>query len=352
VIGITGSAGKTTTTTLVGRIAQSAVKHGLVAHKTAWVGGNIGTPLIDHLDEIQATDLVILELSSFQLELMTTSPHLATVLNITPNHLDRHTSMAAYTAAKRRILDFQVKGDVAVLDREDPGAFNLKNAVKGRLVTFGFERSDLPGTFLDGNMISVKDGKESQALFPQSLVELRGRHNLLNVIASAAIAWSAGIPVEAMTAALVGFTGVPHRLEYIRTYKGARWYNDSIATAPERTIADIRAFDEPLVLLLGGRDKNLPWEDLARLVKERVKHVVLFGEAAGKIADTLTKAPGSGSSITTSCCSSLEEAVQAAASVAAEGDVVLLAPGGTSFDEFVDFEERGDRFKQWVNKLS
>jgi UDP-N-acetylmuramoylalanine--D-glutamate ligase len=352
VIGITGSAGKTTTTTLVGRIAQSAVKHGLVAHKTAWVGGNIGTPLIDHLDEIQATDLVILELSSFQLELMTTSPHLATVLNITPNHLDRHTSMAAYTAAKRRILDFQVKGDVAVLDREDPGAFNLKNAVKGRLVTFGFERSDLPGTFLDGNMISVKDGKESQALFPQSLVELRGRHNLLNVIASAAIAWSAGIPVEAMTAALVGFTGVPHRLEYIRTYKGARWYNDSIATAPERTIADIRAFDEPLVLLLGGRDKNLPWEDLARLVKERVKHVILFGEAAGKIADTLTKAPGSGSSITTSCCSSLEEAVQAAASVAAEGDVVLLAPGGTSFDEFVDFEERGDRFKQWVNKLS
>jgi UDP-N-acetylmuramoylalanine--D-glutamate ligase len=350
VIGITGSAGKTTTTTLVGRMAQSAVERGLVPHKKAWVGGNIGNPLIDHLDEIQPSDLVILELSSFQLELMSTSPHLAVVLNITPNHLDRHASMADYTAAKQRILDFQGKGDIAVLDREDPGAFNLKDAVKGQLVTFGFEQSDLPGTFLDGDVISVRDGKASDALFPRSLVELRGRHNLLNVIASAAIAWSAGIPVEAMTAALVGFCGVPHRLEYVRTFKGARWYNDSIATAPERTIADIRSFDEPLVLLLGGRDKNLPWEDLARLVKEKVKHVILFGEAAGKISDALTKVPGS--ITTTSRHPGLEEAVQAAASVAADGDVVLLAPGGTSFDEFVDFEERGDRFKQWVNKLS
>ena len=139
----------------------------------------------------------------------------------------------------------------------------------------------------------MNDGKSSKTLFSRALIQLRGQHNVLNVIAAAAIAWSAGIPVEAMTAALMGFSGVPHRLEYVRTYNGARWYNDSIATAPERTIAAIRAFDEPLVLLLGGRDKNLPWEELATLVKERVKHVILFGEAAAKIADALAKAPAS-----------------------------------------------------------
>jgi UDP-N-acetylmuramoylalanine--D-glutamate ligase len=352
VIGITGSAGKTTTTTLVGRMAQAAVERGLIAHPKAWVGGNIGTPLIDHLDEIGAGDLVILELSSFQLELMTTSPHLATVLNITPNHLDRHASMAAYTAAKQRILDFQGDGDVAVLNREDPGAWGLMAAVKGRLTSFGLKRSEQPGTFLDSDQIAMNDGSSVRSLFPRSLIELRGQHNLINVIAAAAIAWSAGIPVEAMAAALTGFSGVPHRLEFVRTYKGARWYNDSIATAPERTIADIHAFDEPLILLLGGRDKNLPWEDLAGLVKERVKHVILFGEAAAKISDALAKAPATGNPVTVISCANLEEAVQVAASFAVEGDVILLAPGGTSYDHFVDFEERGDRFKQWVNKLS
>jgi UDP-N-acetylmuramoylalanine--D-glutamate ligase len=352
VIGITGSAGKTTTTTLIGHMATVAVERGLVSHPKAWVGGNIGTPLIDLLDQIKANDLVILELSSFQLELMTASPHMSAVLNITPNHLDRHTSMAAYTAAKQRILDFQTEGDVAVLNREDPGSWGLMGVVKGHLATFGFQKSDQPGTFLDGDLISVNDGKTSTPLFSQSLIELRGRHNVLNVIAAAAIAWSAGIPVEAMTAALMGFSGVPHRLEYVRTYNGARWYNDSIATAPERTIAAIRAFDEPLVLLLGGRDKNLPWEDLAKLVKERVKHVILFGEAAAKISVALMKAPSSGKPVTIISCSGLEEAVQAAASFASDGDVVLLAPGGTSYDHFVDFEERGDKFKQWVNKLS
>jgi UDP-N-acetylmuramoylalanine--D-glutamate ligase len=352
VIGITGSAGKTTTTTLVGRMAQTAVEHKLIPHPKAWVGGNIGTPLVDQLDQIKAEDLVILELSSFQLELMTTSPHLAAVLNITPNHLDRHESMASYTAAKQRILDFQSVNDKAILNREDPGSFGLRAAVKGSLVTFGFHKSDLPGTYLDGDLISVNDGKTSKTLFSRALIQLRGQHNVLNVIAAAAIAWSVGIPVEAMTAALMGFSGVPHRLEYIRTYKGARWYNDSIATAPERTIAAIHAFDEPLVLLLGGRDKNLPWEELATLIKERVRHVILFGEAAAKISDALTRAPSAGKPVTIISCSSLEEAVQAAASFASEGDVVLLAPGGTSYDHFIDFEERGDRFKQWVNKLS
>jgi UDP-N-acetylmuramoylalanine--D-glutamate ligase len=328
------------------------VERQLIPHPKVWVGGNIGTPLIDHIDQIQKGDLVILELSSFQLELMTTSPHLAAVLNITPNHLDRHASMAHYAAAKRRILDYQSKKDMAVLNREDAGSFGFKGAVKGKLVTFGIQKPDLPGTFLEGEMISFFDGGTMRPLFSRNLIELRGEHNLINVIAAAAIAGSAGIPDEAMAAALPGFTGVPHRLEYIRTYKGARWYNDSIATAPERTIAALRSFEEPLVLLLGGRDKNLPWKELAQLVTKRVDHLVIFGEAAPKISTALAAIPATGLPETIDVCSGLEEAIQAAARVVQTGDVVLLAPGGTSFDEFRDFEERGDRFKQWVNKLS
>ncbi|MBN2256503.1 MAG: UDP-N-acetylmuramoyl-L-alanine--D-glutamate ligase [Anaerolineaceae bacterium] len=351
VIGITGSAGKTTTTTLVGRMAQAAVDQHLVPYRKVWVGGNIGTPLIDQLDRIQPNDLVILEFSSFQLELMTSAPHVATILNITPNHLDRHTSMAAYTAAKQHILDHQKNQDIAVLNREDPGAFRLKAKVKGRLVTFGLQPSDLPGTFLEGGMITFKDENGEHRLFSRDLIELRGEHNVVNVMAAAAIAWMSGIPAEPMIQALSGFKGVAHRLEYIRTLRGTQWYNDSIATAPERTAAAILSFNEPLVLLLGGRDKDLPWEDLVKLIKVRVKHVVLFGEAAGKIFDVIAKTPASKLPVL-SLCYGLEQAVHTAASFASEGDVVLFSPGGTSYDEFHDFEERGDRYKEWVNKLT
>jgi UDP-N-acetylmuramoylalanine--D-glutamate ligase len=348
-IGITGSAGKTTTTTLVGRICRA----GAAPDQRIWVGGNIGTPLITFVDEMKTTDLVILELSSFQLELMTTSPNISAVLNITPNHLDRHGTMDAYKAAKARILDFQKPEDYTILCRDDAGSSSLIPGVKGRLVTFGWNKpiDRHPGTYLnDANLVFVNDHAE-QILLKREDISLRGDHNVLNVLAACAITSAAGFTPADMLAGIQGFAGVDHRLEYVATVNGAAWYNDSIATAPERTMAAIRSFTEPLVLLIGGRDKKLPWEDLALLIRKRVDHVVVFGEAAPKILDALTKVQSEPPSFTIDRAAGLNEAVNMAFQRAEPDDVVLLSPGGTSYDEFEDFEERGECFRTLVKNL-
>lgn len=350
VIGITGSAGKTTTTTLTGRMARAIVQPG----QQVWVGGNIGLPLIDHLDQIQAQDIVILEFSSFQLELMTCSPHIGAVLNLTPNHLDRHGTLEAYTAAKARILAFQQANDIAVLSREDPGAWALAKHVKGGLVSFGLKRppAGSTGTCLADSALQLFDGQNAHHLMDQSAVSLRGAHNLQNVLAAYAIAHAAGWPLDGLAETVQSFTGVEHRLEYIRTLHGVQWYNDSIATAPERTMAAIHAFQEPLVLLLGGRDKNLPWDTLAALIHQRVDHVMVFGEASEKIVQAIGALHPQHRPYTLTQFATLEEAVQGAAAIAQDGDVVLLSPGGTSYDAFNDFVERGERFRSWVKQLT
>ncbi len=353
VIGITGSAGKTTTTSLVGEIARRAEQQGRL-----WVGGNIGLPLISQVDEMQPQDLAVMELSSFQLEIMTESPGIAAILNITPNHLDRHKTMQVYTAAKARILDFQGTHSRAVLNRDDPGAWELRDKVHGGLSTFGVLAPDpipagFAGTYMQDRTMVVQppDGSQLQPVLPDSEIPLRGGHNLLNALAACAIAAAAGLPVSAMQAGIRGFRGVAHRLEWIRKWGGADWYNDSIATAPERVMAAIRSFDEPLVLLAGGRDKDLPWQDFARLVCERVDHLIAFGEAAGIIAQAVELAKSQPGRPSVTLCGGLKQAVQAAAGLAEPGDVVLLSPGGTSFDEFIDFEERGVCFAHWVKQL-
>jgi UDP-N-acetylmuramoylalanine--D-glutamate ligase len=353
VIGITGSAGKTTTTTLVGRIAQVAAAEAGSGVR-AYIGGNIGNPLINDVDNMHAQDVAVMELSSFQLEIMTQSPQVSAVLNITPNHLDRHASMEEYTAAKARILDFQAPGDRTVLNREDHGSWSLRNQGHGILLSFGRNAPEggQVGTYLQNGHIMLQTETEANQLFPVGLVGLRGEHNVLNVLAACAISAAAGFSPAAMRTGVKGFRGVPHRLEFVRTYKGVDWYNDSIATAPERSIAAVRSFNEPLVLLAGGRDKNLPWEEFARLIRQRVDHLILFGEAVEKISRAVENSERSGSRpITLTKCKDLQEAVFAAAELAPPGSVVLLAPGGTSFDEFIDFEERGEAFRQWVQNL-
>jgi UDP-N-acetylmuramoylalanine--D-glutamate ligase len=349
VIGITGSAGKTTTTTLVGRMMKADVK----APRQAWVGGNIGNPLVEHLDEIHPDDRVVLELSSFQLELVTKSPQVAAVLNITPNHLDRHGTMEAYTAAKARIIEFQQANDIAVLNREDPGSWGLLPLVRSRLVTFGMFRPErsVRGTFMMDEMLYWQDEDGAQPLFSKSEIMLRGEHNYLNVLAACAIALAAGISPAATLEGVRGFGGVAHRLEFVRAWNGIQFYNDSIATAPERVRAALNAFTEPVILLLGGRDKDLPWEDLAEHIYQRVDHVILFGEAASKIEKEVGKPQPGRMPHSVSRCERLDEAVQVAARIGKAGDVVLLSPGCTSFDAFKDFEERGEAFRLWVNKL-
>ena len=353
-IGITGSAGKTTTTTLVGRIAEAALRQEpmTAGFGRVWVGGNIGTPLITVVDEMAPTDLAILELSSFQLEIMTRSPNIAAVLNITPNHMDRHRTMQAYIGAKTRILTYQTRQDTAILNRDDAGAWELADQVQGELVAFGVNpASGRKSAFLRESGVYLRGDDRESFVLARAQIRLRGEHNLLNVLAACAIAMAAGIPVEAMRAGVEGFSGVPHRLEYVRTWGGADWFNDSIATAPERSMAAIRSFDESLVLLAGGRDKDLPWEDFARLACQRVGHLILFGEAAGKIEEAIQRACPAASHTKLMRRSNLEEAVLAAAGVVQPGDVVLLSPGGTSFDEFRDFEERGECFKRLVKLL-
>lgn len=361
VIGITGSAGKTTTTTLTGLILERA---GYRVH----VGGNIGTPLIDRLAEIQRGDKVVMELSSFQLELMDRSPAIAAVLNITPNHLDRHPSMSHYAAAKANSLRFQERSDVALLNADD--AYTGPWLASGRVRipagegqdevyfpiqanTLGFSlEGELPaGGFLDRDRLVLREsGRPDAVICSAGEVRLRGRHNLANILAAACLTSAAGAAPEAIAAVATSFTGVEHRLQIVRERNGVTWVNDSIATAPERTLAALRSFSEPLVLLLGGRDKHLPWEECAReICAGHVHQVVLFGEAAPLIRSALERVQAYGAAgPDVAQVADLPAAVTKAAQAAQPGDVVLLSPGGTSFDAYVDFAARGQHFRELV----
>lgn len=378
VIGITGSAGKTTTTTLVGLIARAAVEelqdlhqrmrtvnqdflgddNGLSPESKIWVGGNIGTPLLSSLDQMLEHDLAVMELSSFQLEVMKSSPEIAAILNITPNHLDRHKTMEAYSAAKARILSGQSENDVAILNSYDPATWNLANQVHGRLVSFGEQGNNelQDGAFLSADrewilISSPSSGsREVSYVMRCDQVPLRGEHNLQNVLAACAISFAAGFSISAMKTGVRKFKGIPHRLELVRTWGGADWYNDSIATAPERAIAAVNSFSEPLILLAGGQDKDLPWDSFAETVLGRVKSLILFGEASEKILQVLKDHPNA-TDTTILVCAGLQEAVDQAAKQVSSGDIVLLSPGGTSFDEFHDFEARGEAFRKWVMEL-
>ncbi len=350
-VGITGSAGKTTTTALLGKMAEFSMEN-----KTgrAYTGGNIGDPLINYVDEMRPQDIAILEISSFQLDQMSISTNVAAVLNITPNHLDRHGTMEAYTAAKARLLDFQNESDIAVLGRDDPGAWNLRERVKGRLLSFGLSNlpADQSGTYVSDELYHLRDGNAYMLLPIQNAIHLRGEHNRQNVLAAITCGHAAGLSLDAILDAIDTFHGVPHRLELVRELNGVNWYNDSMATTPERAIAAIQSFDEPIVLILGGRDKDLPWEDLSALAQKRARHIVVFGEAADLILKSLERVGSDQRRSAVYRCGGLQEAVQKAAEVAEAGDIVLLSPGGTSFDEFIDFAERGERFRSWVQELS
>jgi UDP-N-acetylmuramoylalanine--D-glutamate ligase len=356
-VGITGSAGKTTTTTLVGRMLQaycaSVIRHSSPA---TWVGGNIGNPLLADVEKMRPGDFAVMELSSFQLEIMTRSPRVAAVLNITPNHLDRHGTMEAYIAAKHNLLRYLPPEGVAVLGWDNANSRNL-NVLAGRTVFFSAEVEFPEGAFLREETLVWQWADDEYDVCRTSDIQLRGRHNVLNVLAACAIGGAAlalnGLQiqaaVEAMRAGIAGFTGVEHRLEFVRERNGVMWYNDSIASAPERVIAALHSFDEPIVLLAGGRDKKLPWEDFAALAKTRVKSLVLFGEAGPLIQRAIESAQMDVEQYT--LCPTLAEAVSVAASKAASGDIVLLSPGCTSFDEFKDFAERGEKYKEWVRAL-
>jgi UDP-N-acetylmuramoylalanine--D-glutamate ligase len=350
VIGVTGSAGKTTTTTLVGEIGKRA-------RRKTWVGGNIGNVLLDNLGEIQADDLVVMELSSFQLEIAGISPSVAALLNVTPNHLDRHGTLEAYAEAKANIFMHQKADDVLVYGRDDMLASTMGDLAPGRTASFSTLSMVGDGACMVGRRLMLMGNCSptgmAKVIVERPAVKLRGEHNLANILAACALAGAAQLPVEAMQEAIVDFKGVPHRLEVVAEMEGVRWINDSIATSPERVIAAVKSFDEPLILLLGGKDKDLPWDELIRLAVKRCKAVICFGEFGPTIADYLEKASRytpDRQLKTIETVRLLHEAVSIARRIAESGDVVLLSPGGTSFDQYKDFEARGVHFRNLVRR--
>lgn len=341
IVGITGSSGKTTTTTLVGRIFEQAGHH-------TFVGGNIGVPLLNRLSETRADSRVILELSSFQLEPMTLSPQIAAITNITPNHLDRHLTMEAYTNAKRQILAHQRQRDVAVLNADDPGSASLQP--NGPVIRFSIERK-VEGAYLDGDTLLLDRDGTREVICRRDELQLPGMHNVANVLTACAIASAAGIRVADMRMAALAFTGVRHRLELIAEIGGVRYVNDSIATAPERSLAALAVYDRtPYILLAGGRDKHLPMETWGRVIAQSARALVTFGEAASLIEQAARAAGMPADRIYGA--ETVDHAVTVASSVAQAGDVVLLSPGGASYDQYNDYVERGDHFAAVVRALA
>ncbi|MEM7031066.1 MAG: UDP-N-acetylmuramoyl-L-alanine--D-glutamate ligase [Chloroflexota bacterium] len=363
IIGISGSSGKTTTTTMTGLMLERS------GYQT-YVGGNIGLPLITALPDIQSQDRVVLELSSFQLEyfhpanrvnqaikpelrplLSGWSPTVGTLLNITPNHLDRHGTMDAYIRAKAALVQYQNKDQLTVIGNDDDTTVKLAESLHTVSYQFGLEKPIKQGVTVIDDQIILLDQGQVRPICSVSAIQLRGRHNLYNILAACTTAYLAGATIEALAAVINSFTGVPHRLENVATRQDVVYVNDSIATSPERMMAALNAYDEPIILLAGGKDKNLPWDDVAQLIIDRVKHLILFGQDAALIADAVQAAQPKSNTMPIRQTENLEAAVLEAATVAQANDIVLLSPGCTSYDAYPDFVARGDHFRALVNDL-
>ena len=343
IAGITGSAGKTTTTSLVGAMLDASGQDHVV-------GGNIGVGLLSLLAHISPTTKVVVEMSHTQLSRVARSPELACVTNVTPNHLDQF-SWDDYVDLKRRVFKYQRAEDRAVFNYDDPVARSFMDEAPGRVFsTSRTQRIPGDGAMLDGERVVRIDGGTATTVLDRSGIRLRGEHNVENVLSAVAVAGLLGVSNEAAANAVRAFTGVPHRLEPVATIAGVQYVNDSIATAPERTLAGMHAFEEPLVLLLGGRDKNLPTRVLGEEAVRRCRAVITFGEASDLYATAIRSAEG-GDRITLRQVADVPAAVEEAARLAQSGDVVLFSPAGTSFDAYRNFEARGAAFREAVHLL-
>ena len=338
ILAITGSNGKTTTTTLVGEIL---LKAGL----TALVGGNIGVPVIALIDESTDDTWSVLEVSSFQLEsTVQFHPKIAVILNITPDHLDRHGSFENYARAKERIFAAQDEHDYVVLNADNARAAEAASRAKAQVYLFSIEHEVERGAWLDDGFVVYRAGKDEhiERVVPLTGIPLKGAHNVENVLAAVCASRLAGASAESIREAVQNFQAVEHRLEFVATVNGVDFYNDSKATNVDATMKAVASFQSGIHLIMGGKDKGSDYTQLAQLLRARVRAVYTIGSAAAKIESQLR------GMVSILSCETLDNAVSAAASAAHPGDVVLLAPACSSFDQFESYEHRGRVFKELV----
>lgn len=341
IIAVTGSDGKTTTTTLIHKMMTDA------GYKT-WLGGNIGNPLLTDTEKMKENDWVILELSSFQLHTMRKSPEIAVITNISPNHLDMHKDYKEYIDAKKNIMLYQNEGDTLIVNADNQVTADIGKSANGAVKYFS--RNGMADVYLDGNIIkrgiveilNIKD------------IKIPGMHNVENYMAAIA-AVSGLVSKEVIVNVAKTFGGVEHRIELVRTLDGVKYYNSSIDSSPNRTINTLRVFPNKVIMIAGGKDKGIPYDEIGPALAEHVKVLILIGATSDKIQEALDaeiNKTGNGKDIEVIRATSYEDAVNTARSKAHDGDVVLLSPASTSFDMFRNFEERGNLFKKIVNELN
>ena len=343
-IGITGSDGKTTTTSLIYEILKQE-------NLNCYLGGNIGIPLFTKLSQMKPEDYIVLELSSFQLMTFTKSPNVAVVTNVTPNHLDIHKSYEEYIDSKSNLFKYQNEDDLLVLNNDNEITKNFAKKANGKVIFFSSKEKLDNGLIYDNNVIKECENGLRRHIVNTKDIKLRGIHNYENICAAIA-ATSKFVSIDSQIKAITNFTGVNHRLEFVKEINGAKWYNDSIASSPTRTIAGLNSFDENIILIAGGYDKNLDYRPLAKPVIDRVGSLILLGQTSDKIYQAVTEQLQNYSKeMNITKVSTLEEAINKAKEVSKKGDIVLFSPASASFDMFKNFEERGNKFKQIVNSL-
>lgn len=345
IIGVTGSDGKTTTTTIIAELLKAA-------GETVYLGGNIGKPLLPDVKMMEPSDFAVVELSSFQLMTMSLSPHIAVVTNLAPNHLDVHKSMEEYISAKKNIFLHQNRADQVVLNADNAITAAFAAEAPGSVTVFS--RQGQPSgdaVFFRNDAIWLNDGGGERLILRREEILLPGDHNVENYMAAIA-AVKEHVPVNVIRSFAAKFSGVEHRIELVRTLDGVRYYNDSIASSPTRTMAGLKCFPEKVILIAGGYDKHIPFDDLGPAITEHVKRLILTGNTASKIRKAVEAAPdfAEGRPVIKEY-TDFKEAVLAAHEAAESGDVVILSPACASFDQFRNFMERGNTFKHIVLEL-
>jgi len=340
IFGVTGSDGKTTTTTIIYNILK---KEG---YKT-WVGGNIGTPLFANIEEINKDDKVVLELSSFQLMTMTVSTDVAVVTNLSPNHLDIHKDMEEYIDAKRNIFKYQSKADLLVLNKDNTLTYELRKEAKGKVKYFSLKEKLEDGAYFQNDTLFIMD----KAVCNLEEIKLKGMHNVGNLL-TAFCAVEDEVTIASMREVATTFVGVAHRGEFVREVEGVKYYNDSIASSPTRTIASLKAFEKPVILIAGGYDKQIPFEPLAQEGYSNIKTLILVGATKYKIKEVFERVLKEKKiSLEIILAENFNEAIYKAKEVARVGDIVTLSPACASFDMFENFEVRGNKYKEIIMAL-